>query len=321
MDIFICPLCSKLLVYPVTTNCGHSYCKDCLRKILKSLKKCPGCEKAVAPYQSFSVNVLLQSILEKEYPNEYETRKNEYVSDDIISVEHIPLLMCKDIVYFPGYFGKLDIFELRYKEMISSVLLGNKIFGVLSYVNNRWIGAKVEIKTYREMRLGTFKLDVVALSRFRTKTIENETGEVELKNIAPLTAFQSSCLYYCTPEYYYDEETEVSNEMLEDVERFVSGCIQKLSVREQIMAQEKFKYMTDLSFYSLSVLKIPQEKLIEAFLMTNSQSRLSLVQDSIRGKRVGTHNLRRGHNRYFSEFAVAFLLVFLLFLFDYLDYA
>ena len=29
---FLCIICMELMFQPITTNCGHTFCKDCLNK-------------------------------------------------------------------------------------------------------------------------------------------------------------------------------------------------------------------------------------------------------------------------------------------------
>lgn len=38
-----CPICSDTKMIKRTTNCGHSFCDECLQEWLKSSKKCPFC--------------------------------------------------------------------------------------------------------------------------------------------------------------------------------------------------------------------------------------------------------------------------------------
>lgn len=44
-----CPICLENVRnnIPVSTNCGHIFCKECLRQALQSVKKCPMCKKSL----------------------------------------------------------------------------------------------------------------------------------------------------------------------------------------------------------------------------------------------------------------------------------
>lgn len=65
---------------PVTTPCGHTFCKACLMETLKmklpDQRECVICRKKV--YQSslmgLQVNIALQNIFEKKYPKQMADR-------------------------------------------------------------------------------------------------------------------------------------------------------------------------------------------------------------------------------------------------------
>ena len=73
-----CCICLKLLFMPVTTVCGHSFCKGCLHQSLEHKLKCPLCNRALPPYRSeFSVSVILEHALQSQFPALYAARAGE----------------------------------------------------------------------------------------------------------------------------------------------------------------------------------------------------------------------------------------------------
>ena len=48
-----CPICLESVRdhFPVSTYCGHIFCKACLCKALVSVKKCPMCKKSLTKFQ------------------------------------------------------------------------------------------------------------------------------------------------------------------------------------------------------------------------------------------------------------------------------
>jgi hypothetical protein len=40
----ICPICLEIMVIPLITNCGHSFCRVCLYKYTKKIENCPLCK-------------------------------------------------------------------------------------------------------------------------------------------------------------------------------------------------------------------------------------------------------------------------------------
>ncbi|TTA69399.1 Nuclear factor 7, ovary [Bagarius yarrelli] len=63
---FLCPLCEDIFSSPVTTPCGHSFCKVCLRKYLSrsGSGKCPHCSKVFTSRPHLSVNRILADVTE-----------------------------------------------------------------------------------------------------------------------------------------------------------------------------------------------------------------------------------------------------------------
>ena len=57
---FTCGCCYELMIQPTTLNCGHSFCRLCLARWWKSVKKmtCPGCRQ---PWSGFPhINIILR---------------------------------------------------------------------------------------------------------------------------------------------------------------------------------------------------------------------------------------------------------------------
>lgn len=63
---FLCSLCEDIFSSPVTTPCGHSFCKVCLRKYWSrsGSGKCPFCSKAFVSKPHLSVNRILADVTE-----------------------------------------------------------------------------------------------------------------------------------------------------------------------------------------------------------------------------------------------------------------
>ncbi|KAF4673970.1 hypothetical protein FOL47_009888 [Perkinsus chesapeaki] len=72
---FECPICLRLLVEPVTTACGHTFCKYCIRKSMDHRQLCPTC-RAPCPFIG-NTNVMIANLIQHKFPQEYATRLDE----------------------------------------------------------------------------------------------------------------------------------------------------------------------------------------------------------------------------------------------------
>ncbi|XP_047676344.1 E3 ubiquitin/ISG15 ligase TRIM25-like isoform X1 [Tachysurus fulvidraco] len=69
-DHFSCPVCLDLLNDPVTTPCGHSFCKVCIngcwdQEDVKSVYSCPQCRETFTPRPVLRRNNMLAEVAEK----------------------------------------------------------------------------------------------------------------------------------------------------------------------------------------------------------------------------------------------------------------
>uniref|UniRef100_A0A9J7ZW24 Tripartite motif-containing protein 16-like n=1 Tax=Cyprinus carpio carpio TaxID=630221 RepID=A0A9J7ZW24_CYPCA len=69
-DEFLCSVCLDLLKDPVTTSCGHSYCKSCItgcwdQEDQKRVYSCPQCRQTFSLRPALSTNTMLAEVVEK----------------------------------------------------------------------------------------------------------------------------------------------------------------------------------------------------------------------------------------------------------------
>ncbi|XP_016360586.1 tripartite motif-containing protein 47 [Sinocyclocheilus anshuiensis] len=67
-----CPICKNLLTDPVSTTCGHTFCKDCLDKHISITElQCPLCQEPVTTKPSINeaIEALLREFRQTQLPN------------------------------------------------------------------------------------------------------------------------------------------------------------------------------------------------------------------------------------------------------------
>jgi len=78
-----CAICSDILFHPVSINCGHSFCKNCLLTALTSKPQCPLCKTpCLIQEKSLKENVTLKSIVENKYPEYIKKKEKQNPTED-----------------------------------------------------------------------------------------------------------------------------------------------------------------------------------------------------------------------------------------------
>jgi len=79
-----CSLCFRIFCRPVSTPCGHTYCKSCLLAALKYSPLCPLCRSKLEPASKhkYAINIVISTLLEKHFKEEHEQREKEEQEDE-----------------------------------------------------------------------------------------------------------------------------------------------------------------------------------------------------------------------------------------------
>ena len=180
IDDLECSVCMKLMYAPVSTSCGHSFCKDCLLRSLDHSNRCPQCRTVLfITASSLATNVTLQNVICKAFPEEVARRKAEHTplpSQD--NKANIPLFVMDSIL--PSQRMALNIFEPRYRLLIRRSMAGSRTFGMIALNRERTgvaaIGTEVQIKECNVCPDGRFEIEIQGCRRFQVQETCDQDG-------------------------------------------------------------------------------------------------------------------------------------------------
>ncbi|CAM6114139.1 unnamed protein product [Calypogeia fissa] len=188
-----CTICLKLLYYPITTPCGHSFCRACLLQAMDHGNKCPTCRTVlfVSP-KSYPVSVTLNNLIQRNFPDEHKERKAEMDEVTLGGNEFLPLFVMN--VFLPYEKMQLNIFEPRYRLMVRRIMEGHHRMGMVGIDSQTGaladVGCEVEICECQPLADGRFYLEVEGRRRFNISRAWEQDGyrvaQVQwLKDVAP----------------------------------------------------------------------------------------------------------------------------------------
>ncbi len=177
-----CQVCYALYYDPVTTPCGHTFCRHCLCRVLDYTTSCPFCRRALSlrtliNKESSPPNKLILTMAATLWPEALELRGQTILEDERGSQEgQIPVFVCT--LSFPSMPTFLHVFEARYRLMIRRALEGDRTFGMVLYKRARSpadrefeeLGTLLRIVSVEVRPDGRSLLETVGVSRFRIQS-------------------------------------------------------------------------------------------------------------------------------------------------------
>ncbi|KAL4927592.1 putative ATP-dependent protease (CrgA) [Aspergillus undulatus] len=119
-----CQVCYSLIVDPLTTPCGHTFCRSCVAMALAHSNLCPICRRKLNMSSSIwseRINKRLSGLIETLLPDEVASRRADFPTDiDVDEGGEMPLAVVS--LSFPTMPLGLHIFEPRYRLMIQRVM-------------------------------------------------------------------------------------------------------------------------------------------------------------------------------------------------------
>ncbi|KAJ5747537.1 uncharacterized protein N7511_009233 [Penicillium nucicola] len=135
-----CQVCYSLILDPMTTPCGHTFCQKCVARVLDHTDLCPICRRKLGMPTSLKeepMNRAVARLIDQLFPDQVAIRRATVAQDEMGTDldKNLPLFVCT--LSFPTMPTFLHVFEARYRLMIRRVVEnGNGKFGMVM-VNRR----------------------------------------------------------------------------------------------------------------------------------------------------------------------------------------
>jgi len=181
-----CCLCLKPLCEPLTTACGHTFCRVCIGRCLEKRKACPLCRAPChIDAKTHPENVVLSKVVSMLHPASYSSRLAEARSEMEEWNRRLPIFQLDDIVLFPNMKMNLHIFERKYRIMINRAMEGSRRFGFV--VKGADVGTVAEIESVYFLPDGRSQVAVKGGERFSLLShpeVEDGTFGLQYASIA-----------------------------------------------------------------------------------------------------------------------------------------
>lgn len=230
-DDYECPLCMRTLWKPITTPCGHTFCKTCLDRVLDHNTTCPMCKSAtlksyLSERRETMPTEFVETQLKLHLPAEYADRMKIHEGEmqqlagqgDSSSKGQVPIFVCT--LSFPSIPCPLHVFEPRYRLMIRRCMeVGTREFGMVCHVGNNQpfadFGTMLEVRDIQFFPDGRSIVDTMGGRRFKVL----ERGVMDGYNTAKVEFLEDEKV----PEDQVQELIKVHDETLEQTKSWFLG--------------------------------------------------------------------------------------------------
>ncbi|KAL8685612.1 MAG: hypothetical protein Q9224_005749, partial [Gallowayella concinna] len=187
-----CQVCYALMLDPLTTNCGHTFCRKCVARILDHSDLCPICRRTLLMRPGAvnePSNKRLSELLNSLYPDLMAARTDAASQEEgaMADDSNVPLFPCT--LAYPAMPTFLHIFEPRYRLMVRrAVDNGDGRFGMVMYnprrvvegdlgpVHFRQYGTLLQVRHWELLPDGRSLVETIGLSRFIVRSYSSLDG-------------------------------------------------------------------------------------------------------------------------------------------------
>ncbi|MCJ1472571.1 hypothetical protein MMC13_001220 [Lambiella insularis] len=187
-----CQVCYAMMLDPITTTCGHTFCRKCVARVLDHSNLCPICRRELLMPPGVHrepCNKRLSQLLFNICPDAVAVRAESAAQEEasMTGDQNVPLFVVA--LGYPSMPVFLHIFEPRYRLMIRRAIeTGDRKFGMMMY--NRQgepqgplgqtqfmeYGTLLHIVNMQLLPDGRSFMECVGVSRFRVKSWSMRDG-------------------------------------------------------------------------------------------------------------------------------------------------
>jgi hypothetical protein len=287
MDDLTCPLCLHLLFSPLVTTCGHSFCKPCIEKCFLSSHKCPICQCPQPP--ALTPNYIVQSFIEKNYPEEYQKRRNECPQrpQAVSPSSSLPVFFTSNFTLHPGTMFQQPITEHKYIEMFHRISQGDRCFAYMSKIADTWVAAMAVI-----LRIITIPGGILleCHCKERMKKVQFVRRAMEPcyhLRVAEIGAAQieDESVWLVEREFIRDKSEPVDKELEQRLVEFTQECISRLGWSEYQHLSFNPNLGVKPSFWMMKTLQLSDSEYFAAYHTDSELERLRIIEKHVRGKK------------------------------------
>ena len=180
-----CQICYTLMLDPLTTTCGHTFCRKCIARQFDHSQSCPICRRTLSMppgVKNVPSNYRLSMLLDTLCPDLVVAKMAVIAQDEglMFGDKCVPLFVCT--LAYPEMPTFLHIFEPRYRLMIRRAIeSGDSKFGMLMYngaaepqgdlgiTEFMQYGTLLHINNVEMMQDGRSLIETRGVSRFRVQ--------------------------------------------------------------------------------------------------------------------------------------------------------
>ncbi|XP_054680493.1 LON peptidase N-terminal domain and RING finger protein 1 isoform X2 [Grus americana] len=154
---FECSLCMRLFFEPVTTPCGHTFCKGCLERCLDHAPQCPLCKESLKEYlasRKYSITELLEELIMKYLADELHERKRihaEETAEHSNFADYGCMLQIRNVHFLPDGRSVVDTVGGKRFRVLQRGMKDGYCTADIEYLEDVKVADEEQLKKLREL--------------------------------------------------------------------------------------------------------------------------------------------------------------------------